>query len=261
MPRAVRNPRINTRSARVNLPERREPYWTVISEGCALGYRRGIKGGTWVARFRDEAGRHQYEALGPVDDARDADNLTVFSFAHAQGKARDYFTRKAREAAGGFVPTVGPFTVADALAAYFERYVRRGGKVLDHMESTARTYILPDLGAIPVTKLTRRHLEQWHETIARSAPRVRTRPGDAQRFRAHHADAEGIRRRRSTANRVLTILKAALNQARQDGRVANTDAWAQVKAFRGVDAARLRISATTKLGGLLTPAETIFGRS
>jgi integrase len=38
----------------------------------------------------------------------------------------------------------------------------------------------------------------------------------------------------------LSILKAALNQAHDDGRVATTDAWAQVKAYRGVDSARLR---------------------
>jgi hypothetical protein len=51
MARTVRNPKIDTRSARTKLPVRGEPYWTVISEGCALGYRRGAKGGTWVAPF------------------------------------------------------------------------------------------------------------------------------------------------------------------------------------------------------------------
>ena len=39
---------------------------------------------------------------------------------------------------------------------------------------------------------------------------------------------------------MLTILKAALNQAHQDGRIAAADAWAQVKPYRGVDSARLR---------------------
>jgi integrase len=239
MPRAVRNPRLNTRSSREKLGPRREPYWTVISEGCALGYRRGTNVGTWVARFRDDAGRQHYEALGPADDARDADALSVFSFLQAQARARDYFTRKAREVAGGFTPS-GPFTVADALAAYFERYVRRGGKALGHMQSTARTYILPGLGQILVTKLTRRTLEQWHDAITHTAPRVRSRPGANQRYRTHHSDAEGLRRRRATANRVLTILKAALNQAHHEGRVPAADAWTQVKAYRGVDSARLR---------------------
>src|SRR4051812_2074634 len=54
MPRTVRNPKIDTRTARLRLPQRREPYWTVISEGCALGYRRGARGGTWIAKYRGE---------------------------------------------------------------------------------------------------------------------------------------------------------------------------------------------------------------
>jgi hypothetical protein len=56
MARTVRNAKIDTRSSRARLSARREPYWTVISQGCALGYRRGEKGGTWIAKFRDETG-------------------------------------------------------------------------------------------------------------------------------------------------------------------------------------------------------------
>ena len=60
----------------------------MVSEGCALGYRRGAKGGTWIGRFRDDIGRQHYEALGAADDARDPDGLSVFSFAQAQEKSR-----------------------------------------------------------------------------------------------------------------------------------------------------------------------------
>jgi hypothetical protein len=84
MARTVRNAKIDSRSSRTKLFERREPYWTAISRGCAIGYRRGGKGGSWIARFRDEAGRQHYEALGAADDARDPDGLSVFSFAQAQ---------------------------------------------------------------------------------------------------------------------------------------------------------------------------------
>ena len=86
MARTVRNPKIDSRSARAKLAQRSEPYWVVISGGCVLGYRRGSKGGTWVARFRDESGGQHYEALGAADDARDPDNLTAFSFSQAQSR-------------------------------------------------------------------------------------------------------------------------------------------------------------------------------
>src|SRR3954464_6470893 len=99
MARTVRNGKLDTRSARSKLQQRREPYWTVISGGCALGYRRGCKSGTWVARMRDERGKQHYSALGAADDARDPDGLTVFSFTQAQDKARKFFGQKARQLA------------------------------------------------------------------------------------------------------------------------------------------------------------------
>jgi integrase len=238
--RTIRNPKIDSRSARAKLPQRPEPYWTVISEGCALGYRRGSKGGKWIARFRDDMGRQHYEALGAADDARDPDNLTAFSFTQAQARARDVFARKAREIAGDFVPTEGPFTVVDALTAYLTKYLRRGGNASGRIESAARTYILPVLGQLPVAKLTKRRLEEWHHGIANSAARVRTRKGDAPRFRPHAVTPETSRRRGATANRVLTILKAALNEAYHEGRIPINEAWQRVKAFRKVDSARIR---------------------
>jgi len=75
----VRNAKLDTRTARSRLAERREPYWQPISAGCAIGYRRGSKGGRWIARWRGEDGRQHYESLGAADDARDADGTSVFS--------------------------------------------------------------------------------------------------------------------------------------------------------------------------------------
>ena len=144
------------------------------------------------------------------------------------------------EIAGDFVPTAGPFTVADALSAYQAKYVRRGGKDVGRIESAARTYILPDLGELRVAKLTKQKLEQWHHANASSAARVRTRKGDAPRFRPHAATPEANRRRGATANRVLTILKAALNDAYHEGRVPTNEGWQRVKACRQVDSARIR---------------------
>jgi hypothetical protein len=49
------------------------------------------------------------------------------------------------------------------------------------------------------------------------------------RHRDTEGDSDAGRRRRSSANRVLTVLKAALNHARSDGKViCRSDAWADV---------------------------------
>lgn len=240
MARTVRNPKIDTRSARVKLPARREPYWTVLSQGCALGYRRGAKGGTWIARFRGEDGRQHYGPLGAADDARDPDGLSVFGFAQAQERARAWFHQKAREQAGDFAPSAGPYTVADALADYRADYLRRGGKAADRLEWSAAAWINPELGGIELAKLGKTRIVAWHQKIAETPARLRTKPGAAQKHRSVDNSPEAVRRRRSTANRVLTILKAALNHAHREGKCASDDGWRTVRAFREADAARLR---------------------
>ena len=45
-------------------------------------------------------------------------------------------------------------------------------------------------------------------------------------------DAEAVRRRRATANGVLTYLKAALNHAWRNGLVPSDDAWRRPLAER-----------------------------
>ncbi len=240
MARTVRNPKIDTRSARVKLAERREPYWTVISAGNALGYRRGAKGGTWIAKFRDPDGKRHLEALGAADDARDADGLSVFSFGQAQEQARAWFGHKAREQAGDFVPLDRPYTVADALADYRADYLRRGGKAADRLGWSTAAWVGPTLGAVELARLTKARIVAWHQKIAETPARLRTKPGAAQRHREADASPEAVRRRRSTANRVLTILKAVLNHAHREGKCASDDAWRTVRAFREADAAKLR---------------------
>lgn len=53
-------------------------------------------------------------------------------------------------------------------------------------------------------------------------------------------DTDAVRARRSTANRTLTVLKAALNHAFHEGRIASDEAWRKVKPFREADAAVVR---------------------
>jgi integrase len=80
----------------------------------------------------------------------------------------------------------------------------------------------------------------WHQKIAETPARVRTKPGAEQKYREAENNSDAVRRRRSTANRVLTILKAALNHAHREGKCASDDAWRTARAFREADSARLR---------------------
>lgn len=245
MARTAQNDTLSTRTRRLRLPVRREPHWMRLSKGCHLGYRKLAGGsGTWIAKMRDDAtGARHYQALGAADDIRDADGLTVFAFDQVQARARGWFVRKAREIAGvDGAEAAGNATVADAMAAYLAWY-RAHRKPSGYVTARAaiETHILPALGGVPLARLTAARIRQWHEELAASAPMVRkARGATGPAYRVAGDDAEAVRKRRATANRVLTVLKAALTRAFADGKVAGDDAWRRVKPFRGADAARVR---------------------
>ena len=180
-------------------------------------------------------------ALGAADDARDADKLTVFDFAEAQERARDFFTRRARELAGDAAPDDGPLTVAKALEAYFaERSTpgAKGFKGLAKDRAAANVRILPTLGEVDVAKLTTKRIRDWHVALATAPKLTRSSPSgkDRKTTPIDPKDIDAARARRATANRTLTILKAALNRAYQDGRAVSADAWRKVKPFKEADA-------------------------
>lgn len=259
MARTVRNAKLDTRSGRASLVVRREPYWTVISTGCAVGYRKGSKGGTWVARMRDQAGKQHYEALGAADDARDEDGLTVFSFPQAQAKAREFFKTRARELAGDYVPEDGPYTVRKAMEAYFAERERRGSKSVDKDRLAAELRILPPLGEIEISKLSTKRLRDWQLEMAKAPKLARAGEGAEREGKAIDAkDPEVVRARRATANRILTILRAALNHAFQEGRVSSDEAWRKVKPFREADAAVVRYLSDDEARRLVHTCEGAF---
>lgn len=260
VPRTARNAKLDTRSARSRLTERREPYWHVLSKGCALGYRRGANGGNWIARLRDEAGKQHYEALGAADDIRDADSLTVFTFAQAQERARAWFVTKARELAGHAEPQVGPYTVATAISEYLSARECRGSKGVRKDRYAANSRIVPTLGAIEASKLTSRRIQDWFQKVATAPKLVRTGKFAPKQATADFdaSDDEEVRARRSTANRLLTVLKAALNHAFHEGKVASDEPWRKVKPFREANSAVIRYLSTDECRRIVNACPTDF---
>lgn len=242
MARTVRNARLDSRTSRVSLPARKNPYWVSLSPGCALGYYKGVKGGKWQARLFDEDGKKHFEVIGPADDVLDPDGISVFSYYQAQAKARDFIARKTRELAGEYAPEKGPYTVEKALEDYFKHREQRGSKGVDKDRSVARVRILPTLGQIEVNRLTTRRLRDWHTNLAETGKQARAgRSGKGRVERVlDKDDPDAVRARRASANRTLTVLKAALNFAFQDNRVPSDDAWRKVKPFSSVDTPVIR---------------------
>ncbi len=238
MPRTIQDAKLDTRGARGRLKKRREPHWRSMSEGVAIGYRKGSKGGTWIAKhYTPEHGR-RFKSLGTADDILDADGVSILSFSQAQEAARDWFKELARQDAGG--ARRGPYTVSEAMTDYLTEYDRKGGKDRQRIDYAIKAHIGPKLGNRNLAELSVQDVRRWFSDLSKAPARVRTRKGQKQQYREADDSAEVIRRRRSTANRVLTILKAALNFAHDEGYSVGNDAWAKVKPFGEVDAPKVR---------------------
>ena len=262
MPRKARDERLDTRAARLRLPVRREPYWRHFQEGRAIGYRRiaGGKAGTWLARYYDPAGERvrKYHAIGTADDLLDADGVTTLTFAQAQDAAREWFTALTR--AGGRLAE--PVTVKEVMAAYVQDYKARGGKDVKGLETTINAHIRPKLGDKKLADLTTAAIRSWLRGLATAAPRLRQskKPNAPKKTAKSVApdDTEGQRARRASANRILTVLKAALNLAYADGKAASDDAWRRVLPFKNVEAARIRYLTDAEAVRLTNAADPNF---
>jgi integrase len=240
MPRSARKTSLESRTARAQLPTRRAPYFVKIAKGLRLGYYRGSAAGTWIGRRYRGGGSYNTVALGLADDLTDADGSKVFDFWQAQGAARQW-AEKLRLIDEGIVRG-GPYTVADAVHDYLDAArAEKGPKAEGGAKYIFDASILPELGHVLVEKLTTDRLLRWRNSLATRPKRVRTkRTADRSATREIPDDDDARRKRKATANRILTMLKAALNRTFQAGRVASDQAWRRVKPFAKVDEAVVR---------------------
>ena len=145
MARSQRSGKLETRTARLKLPQGAREFLT-IGKGLALGYRR-TEGeyGTWQARVWDGS-RYHYQNLGRADDFQDANGEGVLDFYQAQGAARAMYEDVLR----GGAPTQKDVTVQQAADRYLQWFrVHRKGVAMAE-SAVARTSPLPlATGACP----------------------------------------------------------------------------------------------------------------
>jgi len=228
MPRIARDSRLETREARRRLTARHEPYWRLIDKGFYLGYRRGKanRAGTWITRLLID-GKYVKKSLGNTDDFRDDNKADVLSYKNAQVKARKWANDEIKKQKG---ITNGEHTVADAVADYLDWYSTHR-KAYRTTQITFDAHILPRLGDKKLADLTTKDIRGWHQSLVKKKARSRTGLGRKQNTR----ETKDLRPRKSTANRILTTLKAALNHAWREGYIESNQAWRKVAPFRNVD--------------------------
>lgn len=204
-----------TKAARARLKPRPKPYYRHVGPGKGLGYiKREAGPGSWLVR-EWEAGRYKSRIIGMADDLGRADGRDVFTFEQAL-----------RVATAPVLPASGrsSLTVADAIGKYITVLAARSSHAKEARQR-ADKHIIPTLGDIRVDRLTKTQVEEWLAGMVRE---------DAE-------DTDARRRSQDSANRILTILKAALNEAFNDeaNGIKSDTSWRRVKPFRAAGSARV----------------------
>jgi len=259
MARTVRDANLESRTPRGRLKAAGKPYYRAIDEGLHIGYRKGKVAGKWVMRWYVGDQTYRVEAIGTADDTIDPDGDAILSFAQAQAIARRRFVERKRVAAG-LPAQAGPYTVRACLEEYLA-WLEQNRKTAKDARWRVDALILPTLGDVLCVKLTTAVLREWLEAAAKAPPRVRTKKGKQQRYKVETTDddpEEAIRRRHASANRVLTILKAALNHAWREKRIPSDDAWRALKPFKEADAARVRYLTVEEAQRLINASQGEF---
>ena len=260
MARTVRDTNLESRAARLRLQIRRKPYWRVLESGLHLGYRRTQSGsGSWIARRFLGAGSYSEEKVGVADDFQEPDGVIILGFGQSQQKARLWHNREIHRELG-IQASLGPYTVADALGDYLTARENRGSKGVSSDRASANARILPPLGEKDVAKLTSEQIRNWLTDLAKAPKLVRNTTGQPSRSGqpVDMTDSEAVRARRATANRVLTILKAALNHAFHEGHTTSDTAWRKIKPFREVDAPIIRFLEPDEALRIINAADSDF---
>lgn len=196
-----------------------EPHWQRLRQGVYLGYRPSKKkvGGTWFARFYDsETNRNSRKRLGDYGTLTGHD---VFKQAKADAESWAETVESGGERARDMV------TVKHACEAYLEH---KPGSIA---EGVFRRHVYSDpIAKVKLDKLRRHHLKAWRKRLEQ-APALLTR--------SKKGEKRWKERAKSTVNRDMVPLRAALGMVLKPG-APNTDAaWQEaLKPFKGADKRR-----------------------
>lgn len=279
MARTVQETNLQSPTARSRLAPRGEPYYRSLQQGLALGYRRGLSGGTWIARVRDPLkGSYTEFRIGPSDDLGQK-TAAALSFDEAAQQARHIYEHEQDKRAAGVGRDARRKRVNDALDLYVADYKdgggHRGGKPgrdLKNLESILRVHVRPRLGDVFLSDLNAGVLEKFKLDLvlapklnrnglpARcSEKRLGADDPSCQKEDDWEDEAERIRKRRARANRIITPLRAALNNAVSGKLLASDIAWREaLKPYPGVEAPSIRFLSLNQAAALQQCADADF---
>jgi integrase len=181
---------LSTPAKRGRLPVSKSAVWVSADNerrgGVKLGYRKGARGGSWVAKLV-ERGRRAETTLGTADDDGAAGSM---SYREASEAARAWGKVERERIANGTTTEaeIRPATVGDALNEYIAARTRRDAVNGRNAQYRLGRHVLADrtLTGLQLRRLTERDLAAWRARLPQDlAP--------------------------ATLNRMLNDVRAALN--------------------------------------------------
>lgn len=223
-------------TARTKLAVRVKPHYIQIAQGKTLGYvRRAAGAGRWVLRELVD-GKYAIRTLGSADDVEQPNGVSVLDLPQAKQIAgRD-------DALTTAIANSKRLTVNGACELYLANMKADGRSYTEEYRKVINTRITPtDLGKMIVTRVTRANIKTW------MSGQVRT-----------DGDEDDTRKSQSTANRVLNVLRAALNFVYKDDAygIVTDKPWKTAEPFRNVSKGREDVFDETQVARLIEKART-----
>ena len=193
-----------TRNRRLNLPAREAYYSQVLGEGRALCYRKRRVGhaGRWFLRTSKPDGGYSHEVLGAADDIAEADGSLILTYEQALKDAlsknnADPKKKTIQQALDEWAANKTLEATSKRQRKNFAACARRIGRPF-----VART----------LKTITAKDILEWRNSFVENA--------------------EDPQPRRSSANRELATLKAALNLAAKTHSFQGVRPWDSVSKFK-----------------------------
>jgi hypothetical protein len=184
MSRTLLEAQLTTAAARQRLAK--GVHWRSLDADVHLGYRKGVRGGRWLVRWRAAAGYRQ-ELIGSTDDFIDANGVHCLSFHQASSRAREVVTQRRADAIAGVES--GRLTVRDVVEEYITEREKRGlGYNRDARYRLGRYVLKTSLADRELGTLIELDLQHWRNALPTKLAR-------------------------SSVHRHASDLKAALNRA------------------------------------------------
>lgn len=215
---------IKSKTARQQLPYRKNPYWHQVHTGLSIGYSVSKNGeeGSWHVRVSFEGRPSQYKCQKIPVSIFTSHTSKDTKFEQAIDYAKENFELISSGNSSYLKKDIS--SLAAAYLSYKERLSALTPGKTRRLSSFIKKYIYDnDIGSVRVVDFSRHHFEKWIASIFL----IELTPG-----------SEAHRRACSTANRYIATMKAILNWAKKSGLVASDSAWTNVEKYSAVDGQR-----------------------